>query len=433
MTEPSYEKPKKITKLELTDFFLKAMKAPAEGRSEFYDTKRKGLRIRHYPSGKMTWLYQKQVKGGPRRALTLGTYPTMSLGSARDLALAIEAEAQTGVDRIALNAKALREAEAEALAARTVQEILELYVANHIRRNLKVGNSRTEREVQLRTHLQPLLAKRIDSIKRADLQRIVDKKAAEGKITMANRLRAAFTAFFGWAVRRNHLEINPAEGLQTAGKEVSRERTPSLAEVQEIWAASFQMGDLWGPFFRLCVLTGQRSRSDILAMKWSWVDFLRSRFEVPIPKNGKAHIVHLSDDAKAELIAIKHGQVNNPSEFVFTTTGVTSASGVANAKEKLDEVIAATREKAKVQPIEKWVIHDLRRSQATALAEAGFEEGVVDRIQNHVAGGSRASAVAGVYNKAEKLPERARALDAWSDMVLGRSDNVVQIADRRTV
>jgi integrase len=304
-------------------------------------------------------------------------------------------------------------------------------VENHIRRNLKAGNSRTEREVQLRTHLKPLLAKRIDGVRRADLQRIVDKKAAEGKITMANRLRAAFTAFFGWALGRNHIEINPSEGLQNAGKEVARERTPSLKEVQEIWTASFQMGELWGPFFRLCILTGQRSRSDILAMKWSWVDFERSRFEVPMPKNGKAHIVHLSDDAKAELKGIKDSQEANPSDFVFTTAGVTSASGVANAKEKLDEVIGATRAKAKAQPIEKWVIHDLRRSQATALSEAGFDEGVVDRIQNHVAGGSRSSAVAGVYNKAEKLPERARALDAWADMVMGRWGRVVQLSDAR--
>ena len=38
-------------------------------------------------------------------------------------------------------------------------------------------------------------------------------------------------------------------------------------------------------------------------------------------------------------------------------------------------------------------------------------EGVVDQIQNHVATGSGASAVAAVYNN-QKLPERAAALDA---------------------
>lgn len=416
--------------VKLTDKFIRAMAVPADGRVEVYDTERTGLRIRLYPSGRKTWLYQKQVKGGPRRTFTLGQYPNMSLANARAEALGIEAEAEVGVDRVEVKAKALRKAEADALAARSVGDILETYVATHIRHNLKAGNSRTEREVQLRTYLKPLLSTRIDSVKRADLQRIVDRKAAEGKVTMANRLRSAFTAFFGWALRRNHIETNPADGLQTAGKERPRDRTPSLEEVQEIWTASFQMGALWGPFFRLCILTGQRSRSDILAMRWNWVDFDRARFEVPLPKNSKGHIVHLSDDAMAELKALKDRQKHRPSDFVFTTTSVSAASGVANAKEKLDALIADARSMANLPNMEKWVIHDLRRSQATGLAEAGFDEGVVDRIQNHVASGSRASAVAGVYNKAEKLPERARALNAWADMVLGRWGQVLHLSQR---
>lgn len=165
-------------------------------------------------------------------------------------------------------------------------------------------------------------------------------------------------------------------------------------------------------------------------MQWKQVDFDRNTFEVPIPKNSKAHIVHLSADSKAILLSIKQSQADAPSDLVFTTTGTSASSGIANAKEKLDAVIFQARSKANIAPIEKWVIHDLRRSQAIALADAGFDEAVVDRIQNHVASGSRASAVAGVYNKAQKLPERTKALDAWADMVLGRWGAVVQFADR---
>ena len=55
------------------------------------------------------------------------------------------------------------------------------------------------------------------------------------------------------------------------------------------------------------------------------------------------------------------------------------------------------------------------------------EQGFVDRIQNHVATGSRASAVAAVYNKAQKLPERAAALDAWARMVTQDRSNVVTL------
>lgn len=53
------------------------------------------------------------------------------------------------------------------------------------------------------------------------------------------------------------------------------------------------------------------------------------------------------------------------------------------------------------------------------MANAGEDEGVVDRVLNHVAKGSAKSAVSRVYNQAQYLPERARALDRWAVMVVG--------------
>ena len=93
---------------------------------------------------------------------------------------------------------------------------------------------------------------------------------------------------------------------------------------------------------------------------------------------------------------------------------------------RLDGYIISERaEIGNSEQFEPWVLHDLRRAQATALAEAGFDEGVVDRIQNHVATSSRASAVAAVYNKAQKLPERAAALDARGKTVTDSANNVL--------
>jgi hypothetical protein len=41
-------------KVKLTDRYLKTMTVPVEGRIKVYDTEMPGLRIRHYPSGKMS-------------------------------------------------------------------------------------------------------------------------------------------------------------------------------------------------------------------------------------------------------------------------------------------------------------------------------------------------------------------------------------------
>lgn len=179
----------------LTDQLIKSTKPPAEGRTVLTDTERSGLRFRITASGSATFLLEKKIKGGKRRAFTLGSYPAMSLADARAEALRIELEAQAGIDRIeAAHAQQAVRA-AEALAARTVGNILGIYIANHIDRNLKEGQSREERKRQLSASLSPYLSSRMDRLSRADLQRIVDDKAGEGKIPMANRLHAAICAF----------------------------------------------------------------------------------------------------------------------------------------------------------------------------------------------------------------------------------------------
>lgn len=423
-------------KAKLTNALLKSVKPPEAGRVTITDTERHGLQFRITSTGVRSWLVQKKVKGGSRLSITLGRYPDISLSKAREEALKIELEARSGINRVETAAVEKVAREAEAAQAQSVGDILELYINRHIRRNLKEGQSREERERQLRRHLAPLAEIRIGDLTRSDLQRIVDEKAVEGKITMANRIRSALCAFTAWSYQRDYIATDPGAKVQKAGTESPRTRNPSIAEVHEIWAASFELGDLWGPYVRLAILLAQRSRKEVLEMRWQWVDFERRRVEIPMTKNNKTHIVHLSDAALAELSRLRamHDAAELETPFVFTTTGKTPASGVSKAKTRLDGIINNARVKMGRGPFQHWVLHDLRRSQATVLAEAGFSEAVVDRLQNHVAVGSRPSQVAQVYQLADMLNERARALDHWARMVTPQEgDNVLQPTAARAV
>lgn len=407
-------------RVKFTDKLLRSIEPPATGRTVLTDTDRAGLRFRVTASGARSFLFEKKVKGGRRIAITIGTYPELSLAAARAEALRIELEAQAGVDRIkvAEQEKAAREA-AEA-QAKTVGEMLDLYVAQHVRVNLKAGRPREERERQLRASLAPLAKVRIGDITRADLQKVVDAKAAEGKHVMANRLRAAICAFTAWCAQRDYIAADPGARVQKAAKEKPRTRAPSIDEVREIWTATFDMGPIWGPMIRLLILTGQR-RSEIAEMQWAWVNEAQRRLEIPDTKNGRPHIVHLAEPALTELRAIHDEQAKAGlgSRFAFTTTRYTAVSGTSKAIERLRAQINAARKAAGQPDMPHWTLHDLRRSMATALAGAGFSEGVVDRIQNHVAVGSRPSQVSAVYQTHDLLDERARALDFWANAVTG--------------
>jgi integrase len=71
------------------------------------------------------------------------------------------------------------------------------------------------------------------------------------------------------------------------------------------------------------------------------------------------------------------------------------------------------------------VIHDLRRTVRTGLSDlGGIPDAVAELCLNH-----RPKGVAGVYDRAERIQERAWALQRWADHVekICAGSNVVNL------
>jgi hypothetical protein len=62
-----------------------------------------------------------------------------------------------------------------------------------------------------------------------------------------------------------------------------------------------------------------------------------------------------------------------------------------------------------------WVIHDIRRTVATGMAEIGILPHVIEAVLNHVSG--HKAGIAGVYNRATYEPQMKAALALWADHV----------------
>ncbi|WP_035478396.1 tyrosine-type recombinase/integrase [Aliagarivorans taiwanensis] len=75
---------------------------------------------------------------------------------------------------------------------------------------------------------------------------------------------------------------------------------------------------------------------------------------------------------------------------------------------------------------EKWRLHDLRRTTATALNDLGVAPHVVESLLGHSIQG-----VAGIYNRSHYLPEKREALDLWcaklEGLRNGAQSNVVKL------
>lgn len=404
-------------KADLTDRYLRNLDTPSAGRLEVSDTKRAGLRFRLTAAGRATWVFEKRVKGGPKRKHTLGQWPAVSLAEARRNALEIESEASRGIDRVALGEAEKAETEIAKAKALPIRTVLGTYTELHLS-TLRTGE---ERQRQLEQALSDKLDLPFAELEPQHVQAAIDAKVMAGRPVLANRLRAALRAFTAWSFKRGYIEVDIGLAVGDAVKEIERERAPTIQECRSIYEACGDMGPIWGPLFRLLLLTGQR-RSEIVKLRWEEVDLSERRIVKPgsQTKNGKAHVTHLSEPAAAIMESMKAKSKG----WVFSTTGKTPVSGISKAKARLDRVLG--------DDFEPWRLHDLRTGMATALAESGEAEAIVDRILNHSAVGSAPSAVARVYQRGDLLPQRARALDKWADMVTESESKVVQLHGTKT-
>ncbi|PRY23157.1 site-specific recombinase XerD [Aliiruegeria haliotis] len=385
-------------KTELTAVALRKLPRPESGRLELTDTKCRGLNFRYTAKGERTWSIRLKVHGRDRR-FVLGHYPAMSLSDARDTAGRLRAEVTAGRDPVAER----REARQAALVdqATSVSEVLHRYADLHLAK-LK---DESRRHNALKRALKIHMARPMAELTKTDLQAMVDDKARKTPVA-ANRLLAGLSHFAGWAHRRGYLEVNIGERLEKPHRETGRDRVLTLEELAAIWDASEKLGPLWGGYIRLLMLTAQR-RGDVAGMRWEELEGDRWVIPGSRTKNGKPHIVHLSAPAVAELEGIRE-DAERAKGLIFTTTGKTPISGFGRFKERLDELSGVTG----------WTLHDLRTAFASHCAEAGVSESVVDRVLNHVATGSRVSAVARVYQRSELLPQRAQALERWAGILL---------------
>ena len=137
-------------------------------------------------------------------------------------------------------------------------------------------------------------------------------------------------------------------------------------------------------------------------MRWAELDLPVRTWTIPAvrSKNGKPHIVHLSDAAVDVLAGLPR-----VADLVFTTNGRTPFQAWSKAKRELDQRSA----------ISGWTLHDLRRTVVSGMARLGIPPHIADKILNHQSG--TISGVAAVYQRHQFLTERRDALDRWSDHV----------------
>jgi integrase len=403
----------------ITDRELNAMlKAPPPERIVVNDGTVDGLSVRVGPRGKPTWTYRFRIRGaggvtpagtpvnGKRyHRIALGRYPDMSIKAARDAATRFARAVEKG------------ENPAEVVAGRavnpndTVRQLVDDYVAHARAEGMR---SWRHGELTLKRHLVSAWGDRPPGIiKHDEAQRLVDAvkagrktKGAETKPT-PGAAREVFKwgrMLFGWARKRRRVAVNPFVDVE-APKAKRRQHFLSIEEARAVYAVAGDLDQPWRAAIRLLLLTASRE-SEICGARWRWTDLGSGSLTIPAEcyKTNRAHFAPLSPAAVRELEALP--RLSGGDYALTTTNGSKPVSGVHR---KVIDQLHLLAEKQLGRDLERFRLHDLRRTVRTHLPRLGVSEVVGEMVLGHTLKG-----VQGTYNVYDFAKEKRDALDLWA-------------------
>ena len=401
------------TAFKFTAAAIERLKPPPAGRVDYSNTAIPGMQLRVSASGRKIYRVKTRIQG-KQQAETIGNAAVLTLAEAIKRAREFLSQAEVGINPVAER----RRREAETAAVETVERVMvEHYFPYAKQRMRPVYYAESVRA--LRRDVLPVLGQiRIDQLTRRQIRDVLDGIVRRGRKSYASHVFAYFRTFLGWAVREDIIATNPAAGIpdpdNRRAEDRSRDRWLINEEIACFWFACNRVGGAFGPLFQLLLLTGAR-RDELAEAPWGEFDLDRRLWTLPArrSKNGNDHVNHLADPVLAILETLPRLRPGDPSEFLFSATGRAPLANFDAAIKRVRKEMAARAGHA----IPHFTLHDLRRSMASHMAELNIDESVVDRVLNHVSRG-RLGTVARVYNRSDRLPARAAALDLWADHVM---------------
>ncbi len=441
MLQVAREGPVKITRATVDA----AWRRRASGkRTTLADAECRGLAL-VVNAGSMAWTFSYKPRGTdaatgkrfPSRSITIGNPETHSPEAARGAARVLKGQAAAGADPAATRKVAIaRDAERR---ARTASRLMVEYAAALPKRPKMRGTG-----LPSARHVRDEIAQATAAIA---VMKAGDKPVAEigvsdlrallrGSGAMPATARARFGAlsrFFDWAQDEGFAAANPCVLVAKARRPrapAARSHYLTPADLARLWHAAGGapgMQPVQRDLIRLLIAVPCR-RGTAASLDWSHLDLAAGTWTQPgkLTKNGEMHRLHLHALA-LDMLCERHREAGRPKAGL-----VFPGPRSGRPMDSFTDMGAAVSAEA---GLAGWRWHDFRRSFATALGEAGVAEPVADAVLNHRQAATRGG-VLGVYQRAVRWPEQARAMEAWGEALAaaidGRKLEAVKVVQLRS-
>jgi len=354
---------------------------PRQRDTFIWDTETKGFGLKVTPVGNRIYVVQARLSGRPIR-YTIGKHGSpWTPDKAREEALRKLGQIAAGTNP--------NEAKAEGKRDLSITQLCDLYVAEGCSKK-KPSTLAVERGL-IERHIKPLLGKRrVKALTRANVERFMSDVAngktatdvktgkrgraiVKGGKGTANRTTDLLASMMTYAVHAELRPDNPARGIKKYTlKPRERYLSPKeLAALGEALTAAEAEGE--NPYavaaIRLLTLTGCR-KSEILSLRWDWVDFERAALRLPDSKTG-AKSVPLGAPALELLNAL--ARIEGNPHVIPSAKGDGHFIG-------LQKVWKRIRARAGMDDLR---LHDLRHSFASVGVASGDSLYIVGKLLGH--------------------------------------------------
>ena len=334
-----------------------------------WDSQVSGFGVRVRESGRKTFIFRFRPSGTRTdQRNSIGTYPSITVDTAREAARQLYAQVAQGRDPAAerRNAK----------AARTVQELSDYFLTTHAQLKDNRASTLNGYRSSLNRHLLKQYGNRkLAEFTRADMSRLMH--SLKNTPVAANHLRRQVSAMYNVAIKLDWAESNPCKGISMF-REQSRERFLSTNELVNLMRyLNNHKNQNASDIVKLLLLTGAR-KTELLSAKWEMFDLEQRLWIKPSShtKQRRTHTVVLSDLAASIILRRKQAKPKiSTTPYVFPMRN--------NQERHTDNIVKFWRQLQLDLSLVGFRIHDLRHTSASLLVSQSHSLAEVGGVLGH--------------------------------------------------
>jgi integrase len=351
------------------------------------------------------WWFRYRFAGN-EKTLSLGSYPHVSLATARRARDEARTLLQQKIDPSAH--KRQESSQRVSDGENTFRTLCEdWYQQKHSVEVTEAHAVRNWRRLEMYTF--PLLARRpISTIQPADVLQVLDAIIKKGNTETAHRVKTLISLVFRYAVATSRADSDVTRDLTGYLPKTQVKHQHALVRPDEVSTLLKEIDAYQGHYatsaaLRLSPLVFTRP-GDIRQMLWEQIDFQKSQWELPITKNGAPLIVPLSEQA-IEILEKIEPITRHRSPYVFPNA--------RDAKRPMSNVaIKAALDRTGYGG--KMTAHGFRAMARTLLQEElRYPVYLIEMQLGHRVADMHGRA----YNRTEFLDERRAMMQRWANFL----------------